>query len=185
MITITEFKNQLLNLTNDELEDMTDRQLIEYLNQAMLTRYQELIMYAPSVYKKKGVITFTGGTTAPLPSDMNEDLTASYLLYYDGSYAPYDIVGGREEVYWLSGGTLEFDYAQASGTTYNISYTKAPTYFDPSTVDVAVDTIPESASPRALAILKREVEALWHSADNEGEQTPSSYNAQIKANRLS
>jgi len=181
-ITVDDFFTELDNLTNGKFSNISNARRLQYLNEAFVNRYSEMVNFAPSVYNLKSVLQFLAQSyVVDLPSDMEVDqITADYAIHWDNSYSPSTMIGGKNIVFWLDGRQLRFEIPQSVNQVYYLAYTKeASQYSSPG------DAILETTSPRAKAILRREVESIRDSDAHQGMISPQSAAANAKANNIS
>jgi hypothetical protein len=183
-VTISAFFTQLDRLTNNKFAGLDGPVKVEILNEALLNKYVTLKNFARSVYQKRSTLTFPAdGLTVTVPTDMEMDeITADWTLYWDSNYDNKDVVGGKNRDFKLdhANRAIRFDSTQLAGTDWYLEYEKEASMY----ADVG-DSLLESVSPRALSILKREVEYIYESRKSRGQISAPAQSAQAKANQNS
>jgi hypothetical protein len=183
-VTISAFYTQLDRLTNNKFAGLDGSVKVELLNEALLNKYVTLKNFARSVYQKRVTLTFLAdGLIIDVPSDMEMDeITADWTLYWDGNFDNKDVVGGKNRDFKLdhANRALRFDSTQLAGAEWFLEYEKEPSLY----TEVG-NTLEETASPRALSILKREVEYIYESRKSRGQISAPAQSAQLKANQNS
>lgn len=180
--TLAQAMSSLQEITNTELEDMTEAWFVTGLNRVLLTLHDEIKEYIPGYADAVAELKGVGTQEIVLPLDLDFE---SGIALYETSQRIRRV---HSAFYRRHGDSLRFVTEIKPDKSYFLEYKKETNQYildssDPLNILDMTQPLLESANIRIYHRIQLELEALWHAADHMGEQTSASQNALAKSQR--
>ena len=173
-MTITAWISALRAKSGTVLNNITNTQLLAYLNDAIILHRTYIRNRCRGTYTEKSEQTFAAdGYNLTIPADMDDSVTA--LLYSN----EHDINPINRLSYRIEEGQIQFYTEQKSGDSYWIKYTKQPLQYTAYTEEPI-----EFDAPDVKMLLDKEVTQTAISVEDDFDGTNAGNNLTSEANNI-